>query len=59
MLQPKPYHRAKLISDRGDVSPLCAKTPRVLNLQWETWTLQDEAVTCSACLAILKVVAGV
>jgi hypothetical protein len=49
----KPIHRAKLISDKGDVSPLCATKPRKLNLKVETWTNRDEAVTCPKCLAKL------
>lgn len=51
---PKIYHRAKLISVNGNVSPLCAKTPRKLNLAKELWTIRDEAVTCQKCLAIIK-----
>jgi hypothetical protein len=50
---PKIYHRAKLISNNGDVSPLCAKIPRKLNLVKELWTNRDEAVTCHKCLAII------
>jgi len=46
-------HKAKLISDNGDVSPLCAKKPRKLNLAKESWTLRDEAVTCPNCLSLL------
>ena len=52
--KPKIYHRAKLISVNGDVSPLCAKTPRKINLAKELWTNRDEAVTCPRCLRIIN-----
>jgi len=45
----KIVHLAKLVSPEGDVSPLCAKTPRKLNLKKETWTNRPEAVTCLKC----------
>jgi hypothetical protein len=46
-------HIAKFISDRGDVSPLCAAPPRKLKLKTETWTNHENAVTCQKCLDIL------
>jgi len=46
----KIVHKAKLISDKGDVSPLCAKTPRKIDLAKESWTLRDSEVTCPKCL---------
>jgi hypothetical protein len=49
----KPIHRAKLISEQGEVSPLCATRPRKLNFKVETWTLLDKFVTCPKCLAKL------
>lgn len=52
--EPKIYHRAKLISSKGDVSPLCAKKPRKLNLAKELWTNRDEAVTCPKCIEIIN-----
>jgi hypothetical protein len=45
----KPIHMAKMMNDNGDVSPLCAKKPRKINLKKETWTIRAEAVTCSKC----------
>lgn len=42
---------AKLVSNRGDVSPLCADRPRKLNLERELWTFEAAAVTCKKCLA--------
>jgi hypothetical protein len=47
----KPYHLAKLISQDGAVSPLCASKPRALNLKRELWTRDRKAVTCKRCLA--------
>lgn len=44
------YHMAALVSDKGDISPVCAKTVRKLNLAKELWTLRWEAVTCKKCL---------
>jgi hypothetical protein len=49
----KPVHLAKMISNNGDVSPLCAKKPRKINLKTETWTNRAEAVTCKKCLLLL------
>jgi len=46
----KIVHKAKLVSDKGDVSPLCAKTPRTIDLVKESWTLRDSEVTCPKCL---------
>ena len=44
------YHMAKLISPDGDVSPLCAKIPRKLNLKrHQLWTILPEQVTCPRC----------
>jgi len=50
----KPYHFAGKIRADGAVSPLCAKTPRALNLRRESWTLIKSAVTCKRCIAALK-----
>jgi hypothetical protein len=48
----KKYHMAKLIGD-GGVSPLCAKTPRKINLHRESWTTHKKMVTCKQCLALM------
>lgn len=50
----KVYHRARFVNSRGGVSPLCAKTPKALNLKRELWTNRDEAVTCPKCLLLIK-----
>lgn len=51
---PKPYHMARLVDEQGNVSPLCASTPRKLDLRRETWTNRPEAVTCKNCLEALR-----
>lgn len=35
----------------GDVSALCYKTPRAINMRYATWSLRWEPVTCTKCLA--------
>jgi len=50
----KIIHKAKLVASHGDVSPLCAKTPRKIDLSKESWTLRDNAVTCPKCLVELQ-----
>lgn len=49
----KPVHMAHLMSQTGGVSPLCAPTPRRINLTRATWTIRAEAVTCKRCRARL------
>ena len=56
MNTPKVYHKAKLVSPEGDISPLCATNPRKLNLKKELWALNDNAVTCKQCLKRLRAV---
>jgi hypothetical protein len=47
----KRYHMARLINQRGGVSPWCAPTPKAINLKkHQTWTIRWEAVTCPKCL---------
>ena len=50
----KIVHRAKMVNARGNVSPLCAKVPRSINLRKATWTNRDDAVTCPRCLAAIR-----
>lgn len=47
------YHFAAKIRDDGAVSPLCAKTPRAIDLTQALWTIRREAVTCPKCLAVM------
>lgn len=49
----KIFHFAALIRRDGAVSPLCAPKPRAINLKVATWTISEDAVTCSKCLAAL------
>jgi hypothetical protein len=50
----KIIHKAKLISNNGNVSPLCSTKPRKLSLAKESWTNRNEAVTCKKCKRILN-----
>lgn len=50
----KNVHMAKMMNEKGDVSPLCAKNPRKINLKNATWTIIRHRVTCKACIAKLK-----
>lgn len=47
-------HMAKLINGKGQVSPLCAKKPKAINLAKESWTNRRDAVTCPKCIAVAK-----
>jgi len=51
----KKVHKSHLINKRGGVSPLCATTPRAINLKKDSWTLTDSAVTCAKCLEAMGV----
>ncbi len=51
----KKVHMAGKTRGDGAVSALCAKVPRAINLKQATWTLRPEAVTCQACLLLLRV----
>lgn len=55
----KVCHKARHVSDRGNVSALCYSKPRAINLSRASWTLRDEAVTCRRCRALIKAVANV
>lgn len=53
--RPRTYHRAKFIGPHGQVSALCFEIPHAIDLtKRQTWTLRDEAVTCTRCLAVIK-----
>lgn len=54
----KLYHKSKLVSRTGKVSPLCAKVPRALDLRKALWTIRDKAVTCPRCRRILAAAKG-
>lgn len=46
----KIYHMGSLVNIKGDVSALCFKKPRAINLKKEGWVLRWIAVTCPKCL---------
>ena len=46
-------HLADKMSADGRVSPLCAPTPRAIDLNRATWTIISDAVTCPKCLKIM------
>jgi hypothetical protein len=50
----KVVHMAKMVSSKGEVSPLCAPRPRALDLKKASavW-YQPEAVTCRKCRALM------
>lgn len=50
----KKYHMAGFTNELGQVSALCFKRPRPINLKIALWTLRREAVTCAACIKKLK-----
>jgi hypothetical protein len=46
----KVYHIASKMNDEGEVSALCYKKPKAINLQrGQSWTLVPETATCSRC----------
>lgn len=45
----KTYHFAAKMSAEGDVSALCFKVPRAIDLTRASWTVRAEAVTCKKC----------
>ncbi len=47
-------HLARLINRQGEISPLCAVSPRALNLKKESWTTQVRYVTCLRCQAKIR-----
>lgn len=49
----KIYHKAKHIKENGDVSALCFKKPRKINLKKAHWVFSEEYVTCPKCKKIL------
>jgi hypothetical protein len=49
----KVIHRASLVNKKGDVSSLCYKHPRAINLKQASWTNRDDAVTCPKCITLL------
>lgn len=50
----KTYHKAHLWTEAGQVSALCFRRPRAIDLSRELWTTDDSAVTCPKCLKLMK-----
>lgn len=50
----KIYHMASLIDPDGNVSALCFKNPKAINLAKSLWTNRAEGVTCKKCIKELK-----
>ncbi len=51
----KKYHMADKVGPNGEISALCFKRPRAINLDVALWTLRPEAVTCETCLRLIRV----
>ena len=51
---PKPIHMADKVNPQGAISPLCAKKPKALNLNTDSWTNRPWAVTCPRCALLIK-----
>ena len=50
----KKYHKAHLYGAAGQVSALCFRQPRAIDLSRALWTIDDDAVTCPKCRRLLK-----
>lgn len=53
MSAPKMYHRADKVNEKGNVSALCFKRPRGVDLKRALWTSSDESVTCPRCIRFM------
>ena len=51
--QPKVIHMASKLGPNGQVSALCSRVPRAINLAVATWTIRPPAVTCAKCIKIM------
>lgn len=47
-------HRATAVDGTGQVSALCFKRPRAIDLRRAAWTVGDATVTCPRCCALLQ-----
>lgn len=54
----KIYHRAKYLNAEGQVSALCYKRKRPIDLTRESWALTDKGVNCPKCLKLIADKAG-
>ena len=48
------YHMADKMDGNGNVSAMCFKSPRPINLNVAWWTTAPEAVTCSKCKRAMR-----
>lgn len=46
-------HRGDKINQRGGVSALCFSKPRAIDMKRATWVMNDDAVTCPKCRALI------
>lgn len=46
-------HLAGAVTPSGDVSAVCFKKPRPIDMKQATWTTSTDLVTCERCLAKL------
>ena len=50
----KTIHKAKHVSNSGQVSAQCFKKLRAIDLNRSLWTLSDQRVTCRKCKKLLE-----
>ena len=53
-MKDKIYHMAHMANEKGDVSALCFKQYRPINLKVASWTNREKAVTCPKCLKQMR-----
>ena len=46
-------HRGDKINAQGSVSALCFPKPRAIDMKRDTWVMNDDAVTCPKCRALI------
>ena len=46
-------HRGAQIDHRGRVSALCFSPARAIDMKRATWVMNDDAVTCQKCRALI------
>lgn len=45
----RPIHMAHKVAPDGNISALCFRKPKAIDMQKASWTLAPEAVTCPKC----------
>lgn len=51
---PRSRHRGDKINEHGEVSALCFKRPRAIDMKRASWVLSDSGVTCPKCLLAIN-----